>query len=299
MRAAISPPVSRQAGEAFISVCASDRVRADIGPLSLGRGVLGLWRAHRPRSLAIAAPFGAIAIYFMINPTKASYSMAPTMVVCALAGLLTANLFVDEDRPGIVTAAALGLLLGISASFRLPNVLLSASYFLFLGGSFLIWRNRQSFLQGLSFGLAFLIGLLPLLAANTINAGRPFSTTYGGVDAVPPSLDAGVLRAYLMDTQFPLIVVVCGWTALLWHFASQSGAKRLAPIVAGNLALNLAFFATHAVFTQYYTIPISMLSLWTLLFATILMPEEVQRAAFGSSAFLDSGSPEQGARSAT
>ena len=37
-------------------------------------------------------------IYLMINPTKASYSMAPTMVVCALAGYLTARLFVAKRR---------------------------------------------------------------------------------------------------------------------------------------------------------------------------------------------------------
>ena len=34
----------------------------------------------------------------MINPTKASYSVAPTMMVCALAGYLTAKLFADTDR---------------------------------------------------------------------------------------------------------------------------------------------------------------------------------------------------------
>ena len=35
----------------------------------------------------------------MINPTKASYSMAPTMVVCAAAAWLTARLL--AIRPGI------------------------------------------------------------------------------------------------------------------------------------------------------------------------------------------------------
>ena len=39
--------------------------------------------------------------------------------------------------------------------------------------------------------------------------------------------------------------------------------------MAGNLALNLIFFMTHPIFTPYYIIPIDMLSLWTLLFATL------------------------------
>ena len=50
-------------------------------------------------SLTLAALFGALSIYFMINPAKASYSMAPTMIACVLAGLVTARLFVDEGRP--------------------------------------------------------------------------------------------------------------------------------------------------------------------------------------------------------
>jgi len=35
--------------------------------------------------LMLVAAFGDAVIYLMINPTKASYSMAPTMMVCALA----------------------------------------------------------------------------------------------------------------------------------------------------------------------------------------------------------------------
>jgi len=33
--------------------------------------------------------------------------------------------------------------------------------------------------------------------------------------------------------------------------------------------VNVIFFMTHPVFTPYYTIPVAMLSLWTLLFATL------------------------------
>ena len=241
-----------------------------------GFALYALWRAQRPSALALAATFGTISIYFMINPTKASYSMAPTMVVCAVAGLLTARLFVDESRRHLLMVAAVGIVLGVSASFRIANVLLAAGYFLFFGLSFLTQRSRAKFLQGLSFGLAFLLGMLPVLAANMVNSGNPLVSPYGGRDTASPSLDPVVLRAYLMDMQFPLIVIMCAWTALLWHFASQSSVKRLALLVAINLALNLAFFATHPVFTQYYIIPIAMLSLWTLLFAAVLMREQTQ-----------------------
>ncbi len=242
--------------------------------------LLALWRAAAPASLAVAAAAGAMSIYFMINPSKASYSIAPTMVACALAGLLTEQLFMWERRHRIPTASAVGLVLGISASFRLANILLSAGYLLFFGGSFLIWRNRARFAEAFSFGLAFLIGLLPLLVANAINEGSPFVTTYGGADTALPSVDLVVLRAYVTDLQFPLFVVMCGWTSVL-YLSRQLGAKSVALVLAGNLAVNLSFFATHPIFTSYYTIPISMLSFWTLLFATIRVSAKEKRAEVG------------------
>jgi hypothetical protein len=235
-----------------------------------GFALYGLWRAREPASLTSAAVLGALSITFMINPTKASYSMAPTMVVCVLAGLFTARLFVDQGRRRLLMIASVGILLGLSASFRIANVVLSAGYFLFFGLSFLIWRTRETYISGLTLGLAILVGLLPVFAANLVNSGHPLVSAYGGQDTAPRSLDPAVLRAYLRDTQFLLIVIACVWTAVLWRFANHAGVRKLALLVAGNLALNLAFFATHPVFTQYYIIPILMLSLWTLLFATVL-----------------------------
>jgi len=48
----------------------------------------------------------------------------------------------------------------------------------------------------------------------------------------------------------------------------------VALIVAGNLVVNLIFFMTHPIFTPYYTIPVAMLSLWSLLFASLMQPAE-------------------------
>ena len=44
------------------------------------------------------------AIYFMINPSKASYSMAPTMIVCATVGLFDG----DDDKRHKLVAPSLG-----------------------------------------------------------------------------------------------------------------------------------------------------------------------------------------------
>jgi 4-amino-4-deoxy-L-arabinose transferase-like glycosyltransferase len=226
-------------------------------------------------SLLLVAAFGDAAIYLMINPTKASYSMAPTMMVCALAGFLTAKLFTsDGRRHQLVLTILIGLLMGLAVNFRLANLFLSAGYFVFFLVSFVRSRQLERALQGLLFGMAFLIGIAPTLLANAINAGSPFSTTYGGADVAPPELNSGVLWAYFADLQFGLLVIAGIWAALMLRLSDQNGTRQLALVIGGNLAVNLIFFMTHPVFTPYYTIPVAMLSLWTLLFATLIPDRE-------------------------
>jgi hypothetical protein len=215
--------------------------------------------------LAVATVFGCLAVYVMINPVKASYSMAPTMVASAIAGLLTARLVTGRTRHELLLTAATGLVLGLSVNFRLANLFLSSGYLLYFLMAWLGKRSLQTFRQGLAFGLALVVGMVPTLISNTINAGSPFSTTYGPGDAVPPKLDLDVVQSYVLDLQFMLILAAIVWTALAW----RRGARDLAILVATNLAINIAFFVTHPVFTPYYTLPIAALSLWSLLFGTI------------------------------
>jgi hypothetical protein len=247
----------------------------------LAFALLALFRARDPASLALAAVFGLAALYLMINPSKASYSVPLTMMVCALAGFLTARFLAKPPRHGLLLIALVGLLIGLSVNFRLPNLFLAAGYCLYLAGAFLLARNKETFLHGLWFGVSFLIGIAPTLIANAINAGSPFSTTYSSVDALPPELNTGVLLSYLVDVQFTLLAISAIWTAWLW-WANQGRAKHVAILVALNLAVNLIFFMTHPIFTPYYIIPIDMLSLWTLLFATLDLRGEraADRAAF-------------------
>jgi hypothetical protein len=242
-----------------------------------GFALLGLFYARDPPSLTLAAIFGIVAIYLMINPAKASYSVAPTMMACALAGLLTAKLFSNGQRHRLGLTILIGLVIGLSVNFRLPNLFLSAGYCLVLFVSFLLARNKETLLQGIAFAIAFLAGIAPTLIANAINAGSPFATTYGGVDAVAPELNSNVLWSYVTNIQFVLLLVACAWTALLWRSSGQGGVRQLAFVVAGNLVVNLIFFMSHPLFTPYYTIPVAMLSLWTLLFATLDMRGETAR----------------------
>ena len=233
--------------------------------------LLALFRASSPPSATLVAIFGLGGLYLMINPTKASYSIAPTMIVCVVAGFLSARLFASTaSRERLLLAAAIGILIGLSATFRLPNVFLSAGYGTFFLVAFLLARSKQTFAEGFAFGAAFLIGIAPTLASNWINAGNPFTTTYGSIDAVPPAIDIEVLRSYLVDLQFFLLLAAIAWTAAIWR---RPGCGQVVLVVAANLVVNIVFFMTHPVFTPYYTVPIAMLSLWTLLFAS-LMPRE-------------------------
>jgi hypothetical protein len=241
-----------------------------------GFALLAIFYARSKSSILLTGAFGCVAIYLMINPAKASYSIAPTMVVCVLAGYLTARLFLAGQRQQrLLLTALVGLLIGVAVNFRLPNLFLSSGYFLFFFAAFLLSRKIETALQGMVFGAAFLAGMAPTLVANAINAGSPFSTTYGGVDVTPPDFSFGVIRSYLTDLQSVLLLLAMAWTALILRRGRGNGVRQVALVTAGNLLVNLAFFLSHPVFTPYYTIPVAMLSLWSLLFASLMQPAEI------------------------
>jgi hypothetical protein len=251
-----------------------------------GFGLLAIFYATTTLSILLAATFADLAVYLMINPTKASYSVAPTMVVCALAGFLTARLFVkNPQRHRVFLTISIGFLIGLAVNFRLPNLFLSAGYFLFFLFAFLRSRKWETILHGGLFGAAFLAGTVPTLLANAINAGSPFATTYGSGDAELPGLNAGVLWLYVTDMQFVLLMLAGAWAVLILCLNRGNGIRQVALVAAGNLLVNLAFFLSHPAFTPYYTIPVAMLSLWSLLFASLMQPaEDVDHGLSGQAA---------------
>jgi hypothetical protein len=224
-------------------------------------------------ALILAALSGGAAVYLMINPSKASYSMAPTMAVCALAGFLTAQLFMTTRRnQQALLTLLLGLLIGVAVDFRLPNLFLSSGYFLFFLVSWLASRKAETVVHGALFGAACLAGMAPTLLANAINAGSAVATTYGAADATTPAFSFDVLALYATDTQFALLALAGASTALILCRDCGSGIKNVAHVTVANLLVNLAFFMSHPLFTPYYMIPIAMLSLWSLLFAFLMQP---------------------------
>jgi hypothetical protein len=145
-----------------------------------------IWTARSRHWIMVSGLVGISALYFMINPAKASFSIAPTMIVCAVVGFLT-NAMLDPEtrRWHLVVTAMIGFLLGLAVSFRLPNLFLSAGYFLVLAASAVRVRKLDGIRPLASFGATYAVGLAPTLIANAVNAGNPFSTTYGSADVVP------------------------------------------------------------------------------------------------------------------
>ena len=248
-----------------------------------GLALLAIFYARSRSSILLTAGFGCLAVYLMINPAKASYSVAPTMVACAFAGLLTARFFsAEQERNRLALAGIIGLIIGMSVNFRLPNLFLASGYFLFFGISFLLSRKIAVAVQGAVFAAAFLLGMMPTLLANAINAGSPFSTTYGGADVTPPDFSFGVIWQYLADMQFVLLLLAGLWTVMMWLSNRAGGARQVAFVTAGNLLVNLAFFLSHPIFTPYYTVPVAMLSLWSLLFASLIQSRRKSGMAVSS-----------------
>lgn len=214
-------------------------------------------------SIIFTGLFGLCALYLMVNPTKASYSMAPTTVLCIVAAILSPLLFLAHRlRYRLLMGALVGLLLGLSVSFRTANLLLVTGYVVVLAFKFLQKRDRSSFAVGASFAVFYSIGLLPSLVANYVNAGSPFATTYSAQDTAPLDLTFSAAAKYLRDLQGYLVVLSAAGT--VWMLRNS---RCLAPVlvVAINLVINVGFFFAHPLVQQYYIMPTVTLALWALL----------------------------------
>jgi hypothetical protein len=227
--------------------------------------------ATTPTALSFATLFGAISIYLMNNPIKSSYSLAPTMVVCALTALLMSALFnTTRPLPRFLIVAAIGFLLGLSVNLRIANLVLAAGFGTWLLFVFLRHPNLNKFLEGAIFGAAYPIGVLPTLWANHINTGSALMSPY---DVPRPRFSIGQtieqLQLYLGGTQGALLVTATLAAFLLLIFA-RGKQLQVTAIATLTLLINIAYFFAYPIFTPYYLVPAAMLSLWLMLWGYLL-----------------------------
>lgn len=230
-----------------------------------------IYLATTPMALFFTTLFGGISIYLMNNPVKASYSLAPTMVVCVLTALLTSALF-NTKRPlrRSLIVAAIGFLLGFSVNLRIANLVLAAGFGTWLLFVFLRHPSLSKFLEGTIFGTAFLFGTLPTLWANHINTGSALMSPY---DVPRPrfSIDQTIeqFHLYLGGTQGVLLVTATLAVLSLLIFA-RGKQLQVTAIAALTLLFNIVYFVAYPIFTPYYLVPAAMLSLWLMLWGYLL-----------------------------
>ncbi len=241
--------------------------------------------ARVPLAVGLYAGFGALTLYLMVNPAKASYSIAPTMPLCIAVAYLTVQMFAERAFVvRVLIAASAGLLLGIATDIRLSSVLLAFGYMIGFALQFLRTRTWATFVHPLVFGLALIVGTIPTLAANVINGGGPFTTAYGGADTAPPLTSVEPLLAQIRWYLFSGTHSVLTWLSILLFvpLAMVAIKRKLLPlqlpllIACITLVSNDLYFIMHPIQSQYYSVPPAILALWigVMVFAALLEREE-------------------------
>jgi len=234
-----------------------------------------LWFAPNSGAALLLGAFGCFAVIQLNYEGYMSFSLAPSMLACMLMAYCTVQFLACEDaRRRALFAAICGALLGLSVSLRTANILLAGGYMLVFADMCLRKRQWKMFPAALAFGAALLVALVPSLAANAINAGSPFATTYGGGDAAQPVLtwkqisDAidyhffGEGIGYVFDAGMATTVVFEIGRRLL----RLKTVPYLSFINTATWTIAAAYYLTHSILNSYYLIPTALFSMSLIVF---------------------------------
>jgi hypothetical protein len=250
-----------------------------------------IWMIATARSqvaVGVLGVTGFLTLYLMVNPAKASYSIAPTMPICIALAYLTVKMFSEKSFiTRIVLASTVGLLLGIATDIRLSSLLLASGFALTFAIQFIRERSWVAFLQPVALGISLVVGAIPTLIANTVNGGSPFKTAYGGADTEPPLTSLDPLTAQIHWYLFSGTHSVLTWLSLALLAAivrvsmkTRQPSSLQLPILVALLTLttNDAYFITHPIQSQYYSVPPAILALWVGSFALVFWPTRQEMA---------------------
>ena len=225
---------------------------------------VGAQRSWLLWAFSLAAAF---LVFDELEHDLASYSVAPSLAVASVAGLVTS---VSLNLRKWWLFAALGLLIGLSASIRLPNAFFIVGPGALLLIRFLRFRDITDLLLGVSLGFGMMAGLVPLLAANGINSGSVLSTTYSGADT-SLMFSAG----HQIDV-FKTLFFEGSRAARLATFAFVAGifvllVKPTQGAVAGMISFGslVVFLLTKSIVNSYYLAPLSVFLLFSLASSSI------------------------------
>src|SRR5262245_2224455 len=151
-------------------------------------------------------------------------------------------------------------------------------YVAVLGSALLLKRTREYAVRVVGFIGSFMVGLVPVFAANSINAGGPLAATYGAGDTVPLNFAWQSMREGLLFyfSEHPvagaLILTAAALLAGLMTFSRRIRTPHLWPLImlaSLSLASNLEFFILHVPRNDYYVLPITTLITSIALFVII------------------------------
>jgi hypothetical protein len=231
----------------------------------------------------LAAALGAF-LFLGLKRYGWSWSIMGSTLLLTFLGYLTvrtSNALMGPWRR--VAEFLLGLVLGLSVGFRIANLLL-LSGFVAIRGVELI--RRPCFRTGssvLSASAGFVLGLSPVLAANTINAGSPFLSAYGQADATPVRWGAETLWFGLNHyfVQYPsagcyaIVAAVMVATALRWSLLRHRHDLAKSAAIAGiSLLTSVCFMMMHEVRITYYLFPAAAYAAATAVFCCIACEEK-------------------------
>jgi hypothetical protein len=246
--------------------------------------ILLMWliaTARSPIAVGVFGALGSLTLYLMVNPAKASYSIAPTIPLCLAVAYLTVKMFsMPSSTTRIMAAASAGLLLGFATDIRLSSALLAFGHAAVFALALIRKRTWFTLAQPMAFGMSMLASTLPTLAANFVNGGSPFTTGYESAYATQLVTSRDLLVTQIQWYLFSETHSVLTWLSLLLLIALITLAIRGAltsvqpPLLVASitLAVNEVYFIALPVPSQYYTVPPAILTLWVCAFTLALWP---------------------------
>ena len=229
--------------------------------------MLGLVLSARTFLTTALAFAGGMAALHDVSLFSLDWSVPPSSALALLAAGPAVWLSrARNSTTRLLSAAALGFLLGCTIEMRLTNALIVVGPVLMLAVRFGKQRSIAEAGVFLAFGLALTVAMLPLLVSNAYNAGQFWLTTYGPLDAAPPVLSWEVvwtgIRFYLLQrepTAVLNLIVILVLLVALGIEGRRDGAMSEATVGAViSLAATLAFVCTHEIRVLYYLAPVRM-----------------------------------------
>jgi hypothetical protein len=217
-------------------------------------GFAGLICLAREPWPILPATLAGAAIIWVTPMDLGSDSIFASAAFSFVIGVLTIRIF---RSPSLWIAALLGLMIGLSATVRLSNILLCVGTFVML--SVMLARQRRPgwLWLGGAMALGVIVGAMPVLWANAVNAGSAFATTYGSDDAALPSLTVEQLtRAaafYFRPNAASGLLTLALGACVVGIIRRRADAAMTAAGI--TLVTCLLFFLTKNVLIAYYLIP--------------------------------------------